>query len=156
MQNKNKLAEILIVITGIWLIVSQLPEFITNIFLFLNSGYAESYKQMYLLSIIHLVVKIFFGLILVITRLKIINYLDLHTESLVDSRNLLSVGVFLLGFHFVLGGCIALGQFYGVTISGYPTNEHLFWQGFFSIFIGSIAALSSFRIGELWWKFRRK
>ena len=150
MHGSNKLAESLIALIGIWLIISPIPDFIANIITFSLSDFGESGNQILTTSIVHVFVKILCGLILLISRCKIVSFLGLRISPPSDYRNLLSASIFLLGIYFVLNGFVSLGQYYSTLNVENHSNSYLFWQGVFATFGGVIVAMVSVHLSCFW------
>ncbi len=155
MQSNNKLTETLIALMGIWLVVSPIPDFITNVFAYMNTDFGDAGNQLHYLPIIHLLIKLLCGFGLIVFRNKIVSSLGLGISTPSDCRNLLSASIFLLGIYFILNGCIAIGQFYMQEQSGNLNNPSMLWQGIFTLISGTIAAIFSTSFGKYWWLLKR-
>ena len=155
MQGSNKLGETLIVLMGIWLIVSPIPDFAANIFAISYSQYGEGGSMMLLSSITHISAKILCGVILLTTRSKIISSLGLNINQVSDAKHLLSAALFVLGVYFILKGVVAFGQHYATTQMVNTSDPYLYWQGMFSTVAGAIISIASVVLSKLWWQLKK-
>lgn len=150
MKDRNKLAETLIALIGIWLVVSPIPDFIASIF---SLSYFKAYdpdRSLFVTQLFFVFGKVLCGFLLILSRKKVVTLLGLAVDINSKVCSILTASLFLLGVYFVLNGTVAFGQYYAIEQQPNSSNPYLFWQGLFSVIGGFLVMIFSPILGKFW------
>lgn len=145
----------LIALLGLWLILRQVPNLASSIFIML-SGQEEVPTSILQVYAIHFCSNSVMGISLILLRDKLSSWLvPQETPVQVFFRVFIAVGTALIGVYFTGLGVISLGESLGNQDPNFGTNPYLYWHGVFSVGIGVILFMGSVGIGKLWALFIR-
>jgi hypothetical protein len=149
----RNLVEALIAIVAIWLLVRQVPDYGSTIYLLAATAGDDSYRQNYLAEVqsIHFGVSVLVGLLLLAVRRRIGAWLVPGSDK-IDSTatSLVAVGVALLGVYFVGAGVLSVAN-YAVVVRNVPNNDNFgLRSGTISIILGVLLFVVSVSLSKLW------
>lgn len=157
-------AELLLVVVGIWLAISPLPDLGATIIAYfahasgLLSGNLNDFNYiLVLMPAGFALAKIMCGLGLIASRKVIASKLQLDVEIAADTSQLLSACLVVLGLYFALNGLVFLIEHYVRAIDtrgSYEGDDLMFWKGLVSVGLGLSVALLSTNVSRIWWHLR--
>ncbi|WP_303477674.1 hypothetical protein [Aliiglaciecola sp. 3_MG-2023] len=146
----SNFGETCLAISGVWLIASSMPDFLTSIITIKTSNLIADEGSFYFGTLVFLITKLVIGLFLIATRKSIGKFLGFNSQFDSNATELLSAAIFLLGLYFIFNGSVALGQHYLVFREQSDTEMYYFWQGLLSIICGLTLSLFSFSLSKIW------
>lgn len=154
----RSLIEALFAVAGIWLVVKQLPDFVSS---FTVIGYETriSVEQIIKHQGLHLATNILLGSLLIFLRKKLANWLVSNEESSAySSSELVGVGVAIVGAFLFSKGLFAVSIHLIINSHSPSASQYELWSGVLYALIGLLLFCFSHGIASLWAvlsKFRR-
>lgn len=146
----RSLISALIGLLGVWLILRQVPDYASSLFIAL-SGREEIPTDLLSLYGAHFAVTAVFGIVLILLRGRLARWLvPADSVTSFQERSLIAIGVAVVGAYFVALGAISLGESFAVEQSTHSSNPYLFWRGIIAVGVGLSLFVGSVGISRLW------
>lgn len=157
----RQLSEALLAVTGIWLLVRQMPDYaVSSYMIWSQPSWAQVPDAPNVLVIqgMHFLVSALIGLVLLFGRKPISRWLGLgQSANEAGSGALIAIGAAVIGVFFVADGGVTLGTYYATLEQSESTGQMLgsnrprmFWDAWFSVGTGVLLFAVSVGLGRLW------
>ena len=144
------LVSALIGLLGLWLVLRQVPDFASSLFISLSAR-EDIPADLLRLYGANFAVTALLGIVLSLLRERLARWLvPAESATTFQVRSLLAVGAAALGVYFVALGGMSLGESFAVEQSANRSNPYLFWRGIIAVVVGLCLFLGSVGISRLW------
>lgn len=150
----RQLSEALLAVAGIWLLVRQVPDYTTSLYVsWSQPSWAQTPGAPNFLTIhgLHFLISALIGLALVLGRKPISRWLT-PSQSTNEATGdvLIAIGIAIIGVFYAAEGGITLGTYYASLEQLSSTHSNMFWNGCFSVGMGVFLFAFSVGLGRLW------
>ena len=156
MQGRNLIGSLLAVI-GVWLIVREIPDYVTSLYLtFAEVGpVSAAGPSVIMTQSLHFILSAATGLALIIVRRRLASWLQ-PDDSIADfgAEPLFAAGVAILGLYFTVTGLVVLGQLFAIG-EGLGDQSYAVWSSIISVVVGLFVLLIAPLLTRLWRKVYR-